>query len=91
LNEWVDIKIYDRIIRGFILDESEAKYLVERVLRFHPDGSVDQENGKQWFHKSDVAILDDTLHEEDVSELVDLALDHRQFEWIGELKGELFK
>jgi hypothetical protein len=81
----VEIKIYDRIIRGFILDESESKYLVERVLRFHPDGSVDKESGKQWFYKSSVVILDDTLHEEDAKELIDLAIDMRDITWAKQL------
>jgi hypothetical protein len=81
----VDIKIYDRIIRGFILDESEAKYLVERVLRFHPDGSIDRESGKQWFYKSSVTVLETELHEEDVKELVDMAIDTQDKQWFSEL------
>jgi hypothetical protein len=81
----VDIKIYDRIIRGYVIDEAELQYLVRKVLRFHPDGSISRENGKQWFYKSSVVILDDTLHEEDAKELIDLAIDMRDIQWAKQL------
>jgi hypothetical protein len=85
LNEWVDVKVYDRIIRGYVIDEAELQYLVRKVLRFHPDGSIDRESGKQWFYKSSVVILDDALHEEDAKELIDLAIDMRDITWAKQL------
>ena len=82
--QWVKVSLYNWTVYGYLSEAGNPNKVIQ-VYRVNRQGETDYSNHLREFTYNNVMPLDTTIHQEDLLEMINLALRFKDENWFIEL------